>query len=69
MNRTPVAKLKAPARAPPCDPDVVRVTGVAGVAGPIWQHGTVVRRTPPIAASAPGSRWEDPESASPGPAP
>ena len=69
MNRTQAAKLKAPARAPPVTRTSSRVKALARVARPIWQHGTVVSRIPPMATSAPSSRWEDSESASPGPAP
>ena len=42
-----------------------RVKALARVARPIGQHGTVVGRIPPMATSAPSSRREDPESASP----
>ena len=54
---------------PPVTRTSSRVKALARVARPIGQHGTVVSRIPPMATSAPSSRWEDPESASPGPAP
>ena len=69
MNRTQVAKLKARREHPPVTRTSSRVKALALVARPVWQHGTVVRPIPPMATSAPSSRWEDSESASPGPAP
>jgi len=65
VNRAQVAKLKAPARAPLCDPDVVPGQGTRPCrqAHRAARHSR--RRIPPMATSAPSSRWEDPESASP----
>ena len=61
MNRSQVARPKAHRQRPwhellppdPYDPDVVRVKALARVAGPSWQHGTVVSRNQTMATSAP----------------
>jgi hypothetical protein len=62
-------KAQGPGASTPVTRASSRVKALARVARPIWQHGTVVSRIPPMATSAPSSRWEDSESASPGPAP